>query len=130
MTTNALSAKSGVIARGCPGVARVARYRGVRPQQREPVPVILCRSRVDPPSVHRVAVLALRAELPLVEIRMTIGALLPGLCKNFRHMARITRHIRVHAAQRIVCVGVVIKFRPRTERRPTRRRVAVLTRNS
>jgi hypothetical protein len=41
----------------------------------------------------------LGAELPLVEIRMAIGAAGPGFGKDFRYVARITRYILVHAAK-------------------------------
>lgn len=74
--------------------------------------------------------LALRAELPLVKIRMTVRAPRSRFCKNFRDVARITRHVRVHAAQRVARIGVVIEFRLRSQRRPTRGGVTVLTRDS
>lgn|SRR5579871_109973 len=75
------------------------------------------------------AVLARGPELPLVKISVAVGALGSGVGKYFRHVARITSDVRVHAAQRVARVGVVIELGLRSQRRPARGGVAVLTGN-
>lgn len=76
----------------------VTRHCGVSAQQREAIPVILRCASVGPPALNGMAVLALRAELAPVEIRVTVRAARARLGKNFRDMARITGHGRMHAA--------------------------------
>ena len=90
--------------------------------------MILEGTRVHAPALHRVAVLALRAELALVEIRVTVRATRTGVGKNFRHVAKITGDILVHAAQLKSSFRVVTEFRLGTQWRPTRGGMAVLTR--
>ena len=100
----------------------------MRTDQREAIPVVLDSPRVYAPSLHRMAVLALRAELALVEICMAIRAAGAGFGKDFRYVARITRDILMHATKLEMGFRIVIEFEPRPQGRPTRSGVTVLTR--
>ena len=111
-----------------PFVALLAGHRRVRAKQREAVLVILHLLHRNIPTFHRVTLLAIRTHLPAVNIRVAVRAIFPHIGKNRLHVARHTRHLFMHAAQRIVCL-VVIKLRHRADRTPPRRRVTVLARN-
>jgi hypothetical protein len=84
--------------RGSP-MAGIARHRRVSAEEWKAVQVILHRSRGNPPSLNRVAVLALSAELASVEIRVAGRTLRPSFGKNSRNVARITGHVLMHPAQ-------------------------------
>ena len=127
VATEALSAESDVLPDGCARVAGIARKSGVRTNQREAIPVVLDSPRVYAPSLHRMAVLALRAELALVEICMAIRAAGAGFGKDFRYVARITRDILMHATKLEMGFRIVIEFEPRPKGRPTRSGVTLLT---
>jgi hypothetical protein len=127
VATEALGAEANVDAGGGSAMAGVARNSGMRAQQGEPVAVILHGLGSHAPSLDRVAILALRAELPPVEIRMAGGALRSCLGKNFRDVARITGYVLMHPAQREGCFLIVIKLRLCAERGPARGGVTILT---
>lgn len=55
-------------------VAGVARRRGVRAQQREPVVVVANGGNLNIPPAHAVALLAILSELPPMQIRVTLRA--------------------------------------------------------
>jgi hypothetical protein len=99
VATNALRTESDVLPNRCAGMTGIARKSGVCTDEREAIPMVLNRACVHAPPLNGVAVLALGAELPLVEIRVAIGAAGAGFGKNFRYMARITRYILVHATE-------------------------------
>lgn len=127
MATDALSAESDIASDGCAHVAGIARQRRVRAEKRKTVPMVLKGAGVHAPAEHRVAALALGAELALVEIRVTIGATGPSLGKDFRHVARITGDILVHATKLEAGFGIVIKFGLRAKGGPARGSVTILT---
>ena len=77
------------------------------------------------PSAHGVALLAIRAQLPLVDICVAILATLPDIGEDRFHVTLNTGHGLMHAAQRIPGL-VVIKFGHGTDRFPSIRRMAVL----
>jgi len=110
VAANALRAESDVAADGCAGMAGIAQDRCMRADQREAIPVILKGSGVHAPPEHGVAALALCAELALVEICVAIRATRACFGKDFRHVARITRDILVHAAKLEARFGIVIEF--------------------
>ncbi len=95
-------------------------------QQGKPILVSGDRLRCSLPSTDSVTALALRAIRASVEIRVTTRAFQWSLGKNFRDVARITRNIFVHASKRKLCLLIVIEFRLRPQRSPTRNGVAVL----
>jgi hypothetical protein len=128
VATNALRAEPDVSSHRCPRVTGIAGKPSVRTNQWEAIPVVLNCACVHAPPLHRVAVLTLRAELPLVEIRVAICAPGSGLGKNFRYVARITRYILVHPTKLKVGFGIVIELKLRPKGGPTRSGVTVLTR--
>ena len=129
VAARALRAESNVDPGPGSAMAGVANHRRMPADQREAVAVVRHGLNGDSPSAHAMAVLALRAELASVEIRVAVGALLPRFGKYFRDMARITGHTLVHAPQGELSLLVVIELGLSAKRRPTRGRVAVLARN-
>jgi len=105
-----------------------ALHRCVRAKKRKAVLMILHLLHRDIPSANGMALRAIRTELPPVNIRVTIRAILSHVCKNRFHVALRAVYFFVHAAQRIVRV-VVIEFRVRPDRTPCRRCMAVLARD-
>jgi len=81
------------------------------------------------PTLDRVALLAVRPHLPLVDVSVAIGALRSHVREDGLGMALRTAHAFVHAAQRILrCV--VIEFRNSADGLPPTNGVTVLTRNT
>ena len=78
----------------------------------------------DIPALHRVALLAVGAHLPPVNIGVAVGAILPDIRKHRLHVALHAFHLLVHAAQRITGL-VVIEFRHCFHRAPAGGRVAI-----
>lgn len=78
------------------------------------------------PAINRVALLAVGAELPAMDISVAISALMTNVSKNFSYVAGITRDILMHATQRIFGFSIVVKFDSLADGRPTRGGVAVL----
>jgi len=128
VATDTLRAESDVLPNCRSRVAGIARQRGMRADQRETIPVILNRAGIDAPAEHRMAAFALRAELALMEIGVTIGATRAGLRKDFRYVAGIARYVLMHAAQLEAGLGIVIELDARAKRRPARSGVTVLAR--
>ena len=90
--------------------------------------MILNRTDIRLPTLHRVAGLAVRSHLSAVNIRMTIRALRSDIRENWFGVALRTGHIRMHATQRILCL-IVIEFGNRANRLPSRLGMTVLTGN-
>ena len=90
-------------------VAGVAVHGGVRPSQRKSVIVLLDLLDRNLPSAHRVTSLAIRPQLPLVNIGMAILAALPNVGENRFDVALGAGDRLVHPAQRIAR-PVVIEF--------------------
>ena len=109
-------------------VALIAGNRRVRPEEWEPVLVIPELLRGDLPPQHGVATRAVRAHLALMHVGVTILAVLTDLRENRLDVALCAFHFFVHAAQRILCFGV-IEFDDTPDRTPARGGMAVLTRN-
>lgn len=86
MATDALRAQSRIYSRRGAFVAGIAGGCRVSAEQRKTVPVIPYRLRIDAPAAHGVAVLALSAELPAVEISVTGRALRSSLVEDFRYV--------------------------------------------
>jgi hypothetical protein len=108
-------------------VAVLTLHRGVRPQQRKAILVILDLLHRHVPSLHGMALRAIRAHLPLVDVGVTVLALLADVCKHRLDMALRALHLFVHAAQRILRF-VVVKLGYRSDRAPSIGGVAVFTR--
>ena len=94
--------------------------------EREAVEMGLDRAHCDSPAVDRVTVLAFRAELAAVQVRMAIRALLADVSEDFLHVALGASNRRVGPAQRKARFTAVVEFRSRTRRLPARRGMTVL----
>ena len=109
-------------------MAGVAVDCGVRPGQREPVIVLLDLLNRNLPAAHRVALLAIRSQLPLMNISVAVLTSLSDVGEHGLHVALNAGHGLVHAAQRVSRL-IVIEFRNRTDRFPSGSGMTVLTRN-
>jgi len=87
-----------------------ALHRGVRAEQRETILVILYLLYRNIPTLHRVALRAIRAHLPLVNVRVALFAILAHIGEHWLDVALRAFHFFVQAPQRITCL-VVIEFR-------------------
>lgn len=90
--------KSGELAHRRVLVAIVALQHRVRTNQREAVLVIANLRKRSLPSPHRVAALAVGAELTAMDIGMAISASRAHILEHQAHMAFGARHLGVHAA--------------------------------
>ena len=91
-------------------MARITIQRGMRANQRKTIHVLIDLLNGDVPALHRVALLTVRAHLPLVNVRVTGRALRSHIRKNQLGMALRATHALMHPAQGIFrCV--VIEFR-------------------
>jgi hypothetical protein len=125
MAGEALRGKPDKLSNRSAFVTLVANSHCVRADQREPVLVLLHFAERDPPAFHRVALLALRAELAAVDIRVAISALGAHVGKHEARVAQAAFHFFVEAAQRKAGF-VVVEFRDIANRPPARESVAVL----
>ena len=80
------------------------------------------------PAVDGMALRAIGAHLPAVNIRVTIGAILGDVYEHWLDVALNAVHLFVHAAKRVLRF-VVIKFGNRTNGAPASSGVAVFARN-
>ena len=108
-------------------VAGIAVDRSVRPSQRKAGVMLLNLLNGDLPSPDGVASLAVRPQLALVNVGVTILATLSNISENRPDMAFSAAHRLMHAAQRILGL-VVIEFRNAADWFPCGRCVAVLAR--
>ena len=99
VASDALRAQPRIHAGRGSAMAGIARHRRVTAEQWKAVQVILNRSRGNRPSLNRVAVFALSAELAPVEIGVAVRTLRPGFGKNVRDVARFTGDVLMHPAQ-------------------------------
>lgn len=106
-------------------VARIAIGHRVRADQRKAVGVIAHRFHRHHPTVHRVALLALRAHLAAVNISVAVSTLVSYVAEHGIAVTLHTRDVPVHASQRIAC-AVVVELGDATDRLPTGKCVAVL----
>ncbi len=109
-------------------VASVALHSRMGAGKREAVIVILNVLDRDLPSAHGMALLAIGAKLPPVDIGVTILASVPHIIEDHLHVTLRACHGCVHTPQRIFRL-VVIEFRNRANRLPSTGGMAVLARN-
>lgn len=107
----------------------IAVHSSVSPSQRKAVIVLLHLPNRDLPSPYGVALLAICAQLPPVNVGVAVLAALSDIGENWPDVALSAVHRLVHAAQRIFRL-VVIEFRNAADRFPCGRCVAVLTRQA
>lgn len=129
MAAGAISGKARVNAACRALVAGFASNRRVCSKQREAVPMVLCRPSACAPTLHCVAVFALRPKLAPVNVGMAISALCTRLGKHSGDVAGVTRYIRMHAPQRKTCACVVVELRDGPNRLPPSGCVTVLARD-
>jgi hypothetical protein len=96
--------------------------------QRETIVVLLHIFNSDGPSADGVALLAIRAQLTLVNIGVAVLAALTDVRENHLHVTLDASDAAVHTAQRIARL-VVIELRNCADRLPAICRVAVLARD-
>ena len=82
----------------------------------------------DVPPLNGVALSAVRAHFPLVDVGVAVLAILGDVGEDRLDVALHTLHFFVHAPKRVLSL-VVIEFRHGTDRTPARGRVTVFTRN-
>jgi hypothetical protein len=80
------------------------------------------------PALHNVALGAIRAKFPQVNVGVAIGAVLADVGEDRVRVALRAGNSRVRAAQRVSSL-IVIEFGNGTNRAPTSSRVAIFTRN-
>ena len=117
-----------ILAHGGAFVALLAGHSRVHSEKRKAVLVILDLLRGNLPPEHGVALRAVRAHLPPVNVVVAVLAILAGVGKDRLGVALKARHFFVHAAKRILGV-VVIELRHGLDGTPTRREVTILARN-
>jgi len=109
-------------------VAVIALHRGVRAQQRKTILVVLQLLNRDIPSLHRMALRAVRTHLAPVDVIVAILAVLAHVGEHRFDVTLRAFHFFMHAAQGIAGFRM-IKFRNRADGTPTRRGMTVLARN-
>ena len=109
----------------CILVALVALYESVGSDKGETVLVLLDRLGIHLPAFNGMAVLAIRSELPPVNVCVTIRALGAHVFEDHTRVALRACHLIMHSAQRIARL-IVIKFRIGADRLPARISVAIL----
>lgn len=114
----ALRRKTLELADRCALVTRVAIDRGMGPDQREPIQVLVDLLDRNIPALDGVALFAVGTHLGLVNVRMALSALRSDIVENRLGVALRAGNALVHSAQRILG-GVVIKLRNGADRLPT-----------
>lgn len=109
-------------------VARGTIHGRVRSQQRKTIIVLLNPLNLRFPSLYRMALLAVGAQLALVDVGMAIRAARSGIRKHRLDMALGTSYRFVHPAQREFG-AVVVEFRRVADRLPAHCGMAVLARD-
>lgn len=119
-------------ARKLPGrsvlVTVVALQQCMRAHQWEPILMIANLLERCLPALHRMATLAVGSELPAMNVGVAIGAARAHVLECQAEVALCARHICMHTAQRIAGL-VMIEFRIRANRFPTRVAMALHARN-
>jgi len=99
-------------------VTRIAVHRGVRADQWKTIDVLVDLLNRNIPALYGVALLAVSAHLPLVNVRVAVRALGAHVREDQLGVALRTAQALMHAAQGILR-GVVIKFGNGPERLPS-----------
>src|ERR1700731_2460781 len=109
-------------------VAVLALHRGVSAEQREAILVIFDLLNGIIPTENRVALRAVRAHFPLVNIGVAVLTVLAHVREYRFYVALRALNFLMHAAERISCF-IVIKFRDGADGAPASSGVAVLAGN-
>lgn len=105
-------------------VAIFALQKRMGSHQRESILVVLNCLQRNLPAFHRVAVRAIGAKLPPMNICMAVGTLRTYIFEDQARVALGATHVLVHAAERI-SGEIVVEFRICPDRFPTRVGVTV-----
>ena len=98
VTRNAGGRQSLVLAYRCAFMAVITLNRGMRSQERETVLVIFHLLNSDVPALNRVALCAIRSHLALVNVVMTVLAILAHVGKYRLYVALRAQHFFVHSS--------------------------------
>lgn len=128
MTRHTLRRQSLKLANRGALVAILALHCGVRTEQRETILVLLDLVDGNLPAINRVALRAIGAELPQVNVRMAVRAIFSHVGEHRLRVAFQTANFLVLSTQRISGF-VVIEFQHRAYGTPGRRGVTVFARN-
>ncbi len=109
-------------------VAGIAFQRRMSTHQRKAVKVILNRLHRNVPAVHRVALLAIGAELSPVDVSVAIRACGAHICEHQLRVALNALNFLVHPPERIASL-IVVKFRDGANGLPAGGGVAIFARN-
>ena len=109
-------------------MAGIAVHGCVSTRQREAIVVLLNVFNSDGPSADGMTLLAIRTQLPLVNISVAVLALLTNAREDHLDVALNAGHPSVHAAQRIASL-IMVELGNSADRLPTIRGMAVLARN-
>ena len=126
MAAVAVRGHGGVVTQRTILVTFVAGDGGVRSNQREAPVVLLDLCRLNLPATHRVALLAVRTQLPAVNIGVALRAQMTHVGEDRLGVARGAGHALVQAAQWKAC-RIVIKFWDGADWLPAIERMTVLT---
>ena len=127
MTRIAIRRQPLELAGGCTLMAGIAIDRGVRPGEWKAIVMLLHLLNRNHPSPHRVALFTIRAQLPFVNVSVTVLAAQPNVRKYLLHVTLRASHRFVHAPQRIPGL-IVIELGNSPDRFPGASSVAVLAR--
>lgn len=116
------------LAVGATLVTGVAVDRRVRSGEREAIVVLLNILVGDLPSAHRVALLAIRAQLATVNVGVAILALVTDVSEHHLYVTLRASDGGVHAAKRVLGL-IVIEFGNGADRFPRAGRVTILARD-
>jgi len=109
-------------------VAGIALHGGVRAQEWKAVLVILDLLDGNLPAQHGMALRAIRAEFPPVNVRVAIGAIFADISEDGLDVTFVAFHFFVHAAKGIFG-AVVVEFRNSANGPPRCGRVAIFARD-
>ncbi len=109
-------------------MAGFASERGMGPNQRKAVLVLLYVLDRNLPAFHRVASFALRSHLSAMDVGMAVRAFLPDIGKYKFYVALCARDFGMHSAQRVRSLAV-IEIWYGTDRLPAHAGMAALAGN-
>lgn len=117
------------LAHGGALVTRVAIDRGMRANQRKAVQVLIDLLNGNMPALYGMALFAIGAHLPLVNVGVAVGALRTDIREHHFGVALRASHAFMQPAQGIFG-GVMVEFRDGADGLPAADSVAILTRNA
>lgn len=110
-------------------MAGVALQQGVGAYERKAVLMVADRLDRDLPALYGMALLAIRSELALMNVRVAVRASRTDIAEDKIHMALGAVNLGVHTPQRIACL-IVVELGDVSDRLPSGKRMAILARVS